>query len=374
MKFTRFVKPAFKDQSGAVAVIVALSMVMLLGFAALAIDVGYLAATKNELQNVADAAALAATGELGDIYANPAVDPATYVCDRARIVSVAQAVVGTGKNRAGAKDITIGDADIFINNIAGAGTTVFSTNNLNQPDAIRVIARRDSVLNSSITTFFARIFNISSLPVTADATAALTGESTAGPGGLPLPVAINKSWVDAERCNENLTFHPSSANTCSAWHAYDNTIYPGDTKDYDSNANDMRNMIDATTDDTYNSPNTVAGVTEYEFTNGTLASLFTHNNIQLLFDAMKVKNDFEDDHDNDSSTWTTTIPVFDDTVEGCSPNGLIVIDGFTSITITDVTPPPETTIYATVTCGVMKPGRGGGSNYGTMGTIPGLVE
>lgn len=367
-------KIVFNNQRGAVAVIVGITLAVLLSFLALAIDVGYIYATKNELQNAADSAALAATGKLGNLY-SLAADPTTYNCEseRDQIVAVAQAVVGSGKNKAGGSDISISDADVFINNIAD-GNTKFSTNDYNQAYAVRVIARRDSVLNSQIATFFAQIFGVDSVPVVADATAALTGQSTMAESGLPLPVAINKSWMDTNPCDEDLTFHPSSAGTCSAWHAYDNTIYSDDTKDYDPNGNDMKDMIDATREDTYNSPYTEAGVTTYEFTNGTLANLFTSSAIQDLFNAMKVKNDFIDDLDDDPETWTTTIPIFDDTVAGCGPNQEVVIVGFTAITITEVTPPPETTIKATVTCGLVEPGRGGGGDYGTKGTIPGLVE
>ena len=42
----------------------AIGLLTLLGFAALAIDVGYLFVVRNELQNAADAAALAGAGKL----------------------------------------------------------------------------------------------------------------------------------------------------------------------------------------------------------------------------------------------------------------------------------------------------------------------
>ena len=48
-----------RNESGAVAIITAILMVVFLGFLALAVDIGHLAAVKNELQNAADAAALA---------------------------------------------------------------------------------------------------------------------------------------------------------------------------------------------------------------------------------------------------------------------------------------------------------------------------
>jgi Flp pilus assembly pilin Flp len=52
-----------KDERGAVAVIVALVMVVLLGFAALAVDVSGMWAEKRQLQNAADAGALAVAQE-----------------------------------------------------------------------------------------------------------------------------------------------------------------------------------------------------------------------------------------------------------------------------------------------------------------------
>ena len=58
-----------RNQSGTTAILVALVLVVLISIAALAVDIGYVATTKNELQNVADAAALAAAGQLGAIYA-----------------------------------------------------------------------------------------------------------------------------------------------------------------------------------------------------------------------------------------------------------------------------------------------------------------
>lgn len=53
-----------KDESGAVAIMVALLLVVFVGFTALAVDVGYLYSVKRQLQAAADAAALAGCQEL----------------------------------------------------------------------------------------------------------------------------------------------------------------------------------------------------------------------------------------------------------------------------------------------------------------------
>jgi Flp pilus assembly protein TadG len=67
----RFVKKniSARGERGAVIVIFAICLFVLIGFAALAIDIGYLHTTRSELQNVADAAALAGARYLGDEYA-----------------------------------------------------------------------------------------------------------------------------------------------------------------------------------------------------------------------------------------------------------------------------------------------------------------
>ena len=55
-----------EEEDGAVMVLVAISMTVLLGFAALAVDFGQMAARKQYMQNAADAAALAVAQDLGD--------------------------------------------------------------------------------------------------------------------------------------------------------------------------------------------------------------------------------------------------------------------------------------------------------------------
>jgi Flp pilus assembly protein TadG len=53
-----------RDQQGAYAIIIGVLLIVFLGFLALAVDMGYLWAAKNELQNAADAGALAGAGFL----------------------------------------------------------------------------------------------------------------------------------------------------------------------------------------------------------------------------------------------------------------------------------------------------------------------
>ena len=352
-----------KGQRGVTAIVVAIVLPVLIAVVALAVDVGYLAVTKNELQNIADASALAGARQLGSIYQTMSYeDQQIYVCDPAPIKDMAKEIAS--KNRAGGKDnIIIDDGDIIIGDWDGATLTP----TLAQPDAVEVTARRDGGANGPIVTFFARIFGIDTADVVADATAALTGKLTAGPGGLPIPFGISEHRFDIQ-CGEigfieDITLYPTSdPDSCGGWHTY--TESP-------ANADKLTEILEGLKDETYISPETTSGETEFSFTGGTLASVF--DEMKALFDTMKVKNDGMLDSDEDSGTWTTTVAVYES--DDCSnPNRSLMVKGFSEVTITEVLESPEHTINGKIRCDYVEAGRGSGGEYGTKGEIPGLVE
>jgi len=146
------------DERGAVAVIVAVSMVALLGFAALAIDTGALYAERAQLQNGADAAALAiaqdcAKGACGNIQATAQTFANASANDGAAAVTVtapSTAAPTTVRVQTSTKD-----------GATGAGTLALS---------------------------FAPVLGIDSKTVAASATAKW-GSPAAGPAVLPLAFA-----------------------------------------------------------------------------------------------------------------------------------------------------------------------------------------
>ncbi len=364
------------NQRGVTALIVAVMMVVFLGLAALAVDVGFTLVTRNELQNVGDAASLAATRKLGSIYEPmPYAQQQLYVCggaDLASIISFAQEVAF--KNEAAGKNITVNGADVIIGqwkkDPADNKMKLFET--LNQPDAVRVIARRDSSamsLEGPITTFFAKIFGINTLDVRAGATAALTGQSTAGPGGLPVPLGISRAWFDRQPdfnfCNQPIRFYPTNDPTsCAGWHVYNRYSNAPDSR--------LRRTIGDLESGSYQSPETTAGQTQFEFTNGTMSTQ-TFAAMKSLFDSRKVLNDGIIDNDTDPNTWTTSVPIYN--LDDCgSMAGAQLIVGFATIVITGVQDAPVHQIDGYVICNDVEPGRGGGGEYGTKGSIPGLVE
>ena len=233
------------------------------------------------------------------------------------------------------------------------------TPTLDQPDAVKVTARRDTSVNGPVTTFFAKILGIDTADISTDATAALTGQSTAGPGGLDIPVGISARWFEPGFCNQPIKFYPTgSMEGCAGWHTF---------TDWPANANRLRTIIDGMTPavPTFESPEAVAGETPFVFTGGNIASAF--DEMSALYEAKK---------DPVTGRWETVAVVYD-SADCSNPTGNITVLGFATAIITGVNGPsddPPHTIFAEVICDNVEFGRGSGGNFGTRGSIPGLVE
>ncbi|MFH2011514.1 MAG: pilus assembly protein TadG-related protein [Pseudomonadota bacterium] len=361
----RYIKMKLKDQRGVTAVIVALVAVILFSFAALAIDIGYSLVTKNELQNVADAAALAAARQLGANYSG--IDPenqSQYIVDPLELIAVAKDVAL--QNQAGGKFITINDGDGLTGDIVigqwNASTRTL-TPGLSFPDAVRVIARRDSsTVEGPITTFFARIFGRDTVNVNAVATAALSSIMIGKPS---IPVGISKHRFETEYCDKPIVFYPTwDPASCGGWHTFD---------DWPANANKLGNILDDLADETYDIPETIANVTQYVFIGGTLStSVFPE--MYNLWNTMRTKNDGEIDMDDDDNSWTTMVVVYDS--NDCSnPSGWTTIVGFAVVKIDNVIGAPTNKIQATIQCDIITSEvQGGGVYYGAKADTPNLVE
>lgn len=221
---------------GAVIVLVAVMLVLLIGITAMAIDLSYRNVVKNELQNIADAAALAATRELGAIYqTHTFTENQSFIASAGQVNQIHSAAINTAiENQAGTKNIVIKPADIIIGrwNTEDPDDHRIDPITLENPNAVKVTARRDETANNPISTFFAGIFGHSELTVWADATAALTGQSTAEPGELELPIGISRSWFEYPNddfCGKVIKFSPTTdPAACAGWTSF--TYKPASNK------------------------------------------------------------------------------------------------------------------------------------------------
>ncbi len=152
-----------RGERGVVIIWLALFLLVLLGFGSLAVDVAKLAATRTQLQNAADAAALAGAS---------ALDPATGVIQTDLAVSRAQAVAASNK-------AFIGDPQPVV---LAAGDVTFPS-----AGRVRATVRREG--SESMVTTLAQVLGVTRLSVTATATARVETTGTALCGVVPLGVS-----------------------------------------------------------------------------------------------------------------------------------------------------------------------------------------
>jgi hypothetical protein len=406
-------------ERGAAMVLVAISMVALIGFVALAVDLGYLLVTRNEVQNVADASALAGARALGGIYQNlPNPEQQDFTCEepcQAAIRAAAQDVAT--RNRAAGAWMTVLPEEVFIGRWDG-NTFQFQITNV-RPDAVWVIARRDDDANDPVSTFFARVLGIDEVPVNGEAIAAMTGQGTAWEGEVELPIGISRWFFDSRPdetyCNEDVQFYPTNdPASCAGWTSWE----------YNSNDAMLRKILEDTLG--YTSPEILSSETIFNFTGGTLSTP-TFDALLTLFQKKGFATDADHNfllevvgdttvyvsHPPDTTKtylvekpgggeskpvpiwevegsvqaeypdgdlrymhrWDTTIPVYDR--DDCSnPNQSILIVGFAQIELTDVLNAPDKLVRGKVLCNLVSPqdNRGGGGNYGLKGPIPSLVK
>lgn len=177
-------------EGGAVAVLVAIALLIIMGFAALAIDIGYLKVARNELQTAADAAALAGARKLVP-YVRPAVpnwtDGTIEATNRISLNKVTGSSLSEATVAYGYWDVAgSGQSDVNLSS-AGMKTPL---------PAIQVTVTRSPTANGGpIRTFFAGLIGIPTANSGAKAVAVISSPSNSGPGVL-FPVVISKCMYD----------------------------------------------------------------------------------------------------------------------------------------------------------------------------------
>lgn len=171
-----------QDESGAVAVIVAIGMIALLGMAALVIDVGAMYAEKAQLQNGADAAALAIAATCADNESDP--------------------LCVSGSSLAGDyADANAGDGATAI-----TGATVDKAAN-----SVHIVDTNETVAGDQhFSLVFARIFGIDTTQFGAEATAVWSG---VGSGPAVFPIIFKRCEFEESIINgtwQVLDFHGSA--------------------------------------------------------------------------------------------------------------------------------------------------------------------
>jgi Flp pilus assembly protein TadG len=202
--------PGF-GRRGSVLVFAALALVALMAAAALAIDLGMLLDTRQDAQRAADAAALAGASAFLGANGTAAIPHAR---DTALVFAANNLVRGVKIDTAG----------------AAAGNTAVTTYTSNEavvtifPATARVRVR---IRRAAVTTWFAKLFGKTSIPIAAWATAEA---SAAGGATCVKPWAIPDTWNEktqdlnnnkVQDPNETWDFKPTQGDTYSPYTAAD---------------------------------------------------------------------------------------------------------------------------------------------------------
>ena len=183
-------------RKGAVIVLVAVLLVVLLGCAALAVDIGYLYVARAELQRTADAAALAGVQALGRDSETPFGEylSANDIYTQAETYAELNKVLRQGIVLDRDTDIVIG----YLANPHNLSATLQIVP-LDQCNAVLVIARRTSSSSGGeIPLFFAPMWGMNSSAVSASAIAVLDDRFYAYRGGNAVPFTLHMDTWDDE--------------------------------------------------------------------------------------------------------------------------------------------------------------------------------
>lgn len=226
------------NNRGIAMIYVALLLFALMGFVALAVDIGYMYVVKTELQNAADSAALAGAGTLYPTPPFNSVPPPDWVTAEANALLFTQKNKSTGQllvyanistgywnlkqNPTGiqSKFITplgfcsISKATCTTNaNCTGAGEVCL----LQDVPAVKVKIRKTDGENSGpVKTFFGRVFGIESVPLYSESVAVSGFIGSVSPGAL-FPIALSKCLTDFYFSQNPLPSPPPTINLYSPY-------------------------------------------------------------------------------------------------------------------------------------------------------------
>jgi hypothetical protein len=358
------------SNQGVIAIGLALIWVAFLGFVAMVIDLGFALVTRNQLQNITDGASLAGTRQLGRLYEGLTLaEQQRYILtdsDKGAILAEVNAI--GAENVAGGIAIHINVEDVVIGQWDGAIRQLTPT--VSAPDAVQVLARRDDQANSPLMTSFARVVGTDSLKVLAQSTAALTGISKVMAGELDAPVGVSRVWFETYGgfCGESIQFFPvNTPESCAGWHTF-----------LDASSS-LQDILDGLQTGAFTSPEARAGSTQFRFADvSEAAAEETVQAFQALYEAQSICSTTGSQCDtggcSGSCEWRALVAVYD--FPNCSnPTTAVTIVGFATAILDQVQVVPDLLITGRIACGMVQPNaRGGGPNFGTKGSIPGLVQ
>lgn len=193
---------------GAIVPLTALLLTLLLGMVAFVVDIGWIAVAKSDLQNAADAAALAGVNSMMDAFVSyhlpgQSESQKTWIQYAAQSTARAKAKQYAEFNAAGGvASLTLLDSDIEFGFTDQSNVYTPAPTYTGYPNTIKVTIRRDGKANGPLGLFFGGVMGVKHTSLSASAAATMqTGNITDVPhknysgGMLPITYDVNK-WSD----------------------------------------------------------------------------------------------------------------------------------------------------------------------------------
>lgn len=334
-------------QRGVVLTVVAIMMVVFIGIAAIAIDLGYAYFTYNELQNAADAGALAGASVLFASNSNCEASGVPYCCctgldagscssDVIDIPCVkSTAIASTTNNKRGMSLSTTTTVDIghyaFASSAGSSPTFTINTSsqqlssstwesssfadlnsNTNFINAVRV-----TVYRTDVPTFFAKIFGFSWLKLSAQATAYIGFAGQMPPGSVNEPLAICEQAITnggTYTCNDGRMLNSGNnidtANTAGWTDFNQQCVNPNDSNS-STNSGSVPPLIGSPPNCSPGNPYSLVFGSGIGTNGGTM-----QNSLSALYSCWQAYEE-----SNPNTFWSMTLPVVDcSTVNGSGNN------------------------------------------------------
>lgn len=355
-------------QRGSVLILVSVLMIVFVALAAFAVDVSHLYVVRNELQNAADAGALAGARKLYNDSGTSVNEDANQVAFEAATKNQAISTEGTidvdvnwesangneGDIQRGHWSFGIGSlAKGFYNSASLSPTNLWDVSaeeldeDKNFINAIKVVARRDGTPAAS---FFAKIFGFEDFLLSADAVAYIGFTGTLKPNEVDLPIAL---------CQQSL-INENGQYTCSFGRMLNSGSKPGDhntggwtnfKQNVDeeqcstANTTDLRDILE----DCSGNPRSIVYGLPIGTTGGVVDNVINHPsgkaNITSCWKAGLYDTDDDGtpdapiDTDNDNTPdmpWSVTLPVIDcpgNQPGSCGSNNPAVVVGSVTVNV-----------------------------------------
>jgi hypothetical protein len=384
-----------RRHQGATMIVVLGALVGLIAVSALAMDMGVLWGTRTQLQNAADASALAGAARL--------VDGSKEVVTVGDALNASVELAAT--NRAGSSSsLDLLPSDVVPGNWSVETETFDSSVSLLDPtlvNALQVTTRMDGLSNGPVTATFSRILGRTSFDVGATATAYVGFAGGVGPGEVELPIAIDCCKLKGANCEndycETVTANPPNACalespqddgvtsvSCLQFSATEDQNACWTNFDYESpsvSANDLKQVVRD------GNPTQISGSYEVYLDNGTKTNVIKETSDRFYGDgahsAEPAGMDRYSPFDGKSDSWVTSLPVMEcQTEDHCSGGATATIVGFVCFEIREVVGAPDKIIRGRFLCETdplfeacdIGLSTTGGLDFGLRADIPVLVR